>query len=197
MARMKAFDETLALEKAMRAFWSTGYDGTSMQMLEKAMGLKRTSIYNAYGNKRALFNQVILHYQQTIIMDLMASVESEPDIRKAIANMLNGEIDLHFNHPNPGGCLIVLSVLEKAQHGDESSKILEQIVQQMEHFLFEKMAHAQQEGQLSQQLDIKSTSLAVATTVVGISAMGKAGFSKASLRKIVAATTSILDLSAT
>ena len=193
MARVKEFDETLALEKAMHAFWMTGYDGTSIQTLENAMSLTRTSIYNAYGNKRKLFNRVILHYQQTIIMDLMSSVESEPDIRKAIAKMLNGEIDLHFNKANPGGCLVVLSVLEKAQHGDESNKLLETIVKQMENFLFGKITEAQKEGQLSKQLDIKSTSLAIATTIVGIAVMGKAGFSKTSLRKIVAATTSILD----
>ncbi len=45
MARHKEFDETEALEVAMRTFWSKGYEGTSLQGLEASMDLARTSIY--------------------------------------------------------------------------------------------------------------------------------------------------------
>ena len=195
MARTKEFDEIQALEKAMHLFWTHGYDGTSLQMLEKAMGLVRTSIYNTYGNKRKLFNTVISHYEETVIAQLMMSVEKESDIRKSMAKMLNGEINLHFNKNNPGGCLIVLSVLEKAQHGDESTKLLESIVKKMEKFLTKKISDAQNEGQISTAVDVKSVSLAIATTVVGIAVMGKAGFSKSALQNIVATTISLLDVS--
>jgi len=195
MARVKEFDEVKALEKAMHLFWNHGYDGTSLQMLEKAMGLVRTSIYNTYGNKRKLFNTVISHYEETVIAQLMMSVEKESDIRKSMAKMLNGEINLHFNKNNPGGCLIVLSVLEKAQHGDESTKLLESIVRKMEKFLTKKISDAQNEGQISMAVDVKSVSLAIATTVVGIAVMGKAGFSKSALQNMVATTISLLDAS--
>ena len=36
MARVKEFDEILALEKAMYLFWSLGYDATSIQALKDA-----------------------------------------------------------------------------------------------------------------------------------------------------------------
>jgi len=159
------------------------------------MGLVRTSIYNTYGNKRKLFNTVISHYEETVIAQLMMSVEKESDIRKSMAKMLNGEINLHFNKNNPGGCLIVLSVLEKAQHGDESTKLLESIVKKMEKFLSNKISDAQNEGQISTAVDVKSVSLTIATTVVGIAVMGKAGFSKSALQNIVATTISLLDVS--
>ncbi|MCU7836640.1 MAG: TetR/AcrR family transcriptional regulator [gamma proteobacterium symbiont of Taylorina sp.] len=195
MARVKEFDEVKALEKAMHLFWNHGYDGTSLQMLEKAMGLVRSSIYNTYGNKRKLFNTVISHYEKTVITQLMMSVEKESDIRKSMSKMLNGEINLHFNKNNPGGCLIVLSVLEKAQHGDESTKLLESIVKKMEKFLTKKISEAQNEEQISTAVDVKSVSLAIATTVVGIAVMGKAGFSKSALQNMVATTISLLDAS--
>ena len=59
MARTKAFDERRALIAAMLVFWEKGYEATSMQDLEQAMGLRRTSIYNAFGNKRSLFGRVM------------------------------------------------------------------------------------------------------------------------------------------
>jgi len=194
MARVKEFNEIQALEKAMHLFWNHGYDGTSLQMLEKAMGLVRTSIYNTYGNKRKLFNRVISHYEETVIAQLMKSVEKESDIRKSMAKMLNGEINLHFNKNNPGGCLIVLSVLEKAQHGDDSTKLFESIVKKMEKFLTKKLSDAQDEGQISKNVDVKAVAVTIATTVVGIPVMGKAGFSKASIQRTVQTTISLLDV---
>ena len=194
MSRTKKFDEIQALEEAMRLFWIHGYAGTSLQMLEKAMGLVRTSIYNTYGNKRKLFNRVVSHYEETVITELMSTVESEADIRKAVAKMLNGEINLHFNKQNPGGCLVVLSVLEKAQHGDESTQLVETIVKKMEQFLAKKLKYAQKEGQISTAIDTKSVALTIATTVVGIAVMGKAGFSKSALQKVVATSTALLDV---
>lgn len=58
MGRTKAFDEEAALAAAMRLFWQKGYGATSIGDLERAMALKRTSIYNTFGNKRALFQRV-------------------------------------------------------------------------------------------------------------------------------------------
>ena len=193
MARVKEFDEILALEKAMYLFWSLGYDATSIQALEKAMGLTRTSIYNTYGNKRKLFNKTISHYEETVISNIMTTVESEKNIKIAITKMLDGEINLHFNKENPGGCLIVLSILEKAQHGDESIKLLETIIQNMQIRLEQKISEAKKDGQLSVEIDVHSVAMTIATTVVGIAVMGKAGFSKVSLETIVATTTSLLD----
>lgn len=193
MARTKTFDETLALDKAMHAFWTTGYDGTSIHDLETAMGLSRTSIYNAYGNKRQLFNQVILHYQQTVLMNLLSSVGSEPDIRIAIEKLLSGVIDIHFDKANPGGCLVVLSVLEKEQHEADTIRLLETIIKQVEKFLLRKITEAQKSGQISKKIDTQSASLMIATTAMGTMVMGKANFSKAALRNIIKTTISVLD----
>jgi hypothetical protein len=86
-------------------------------------------------------------------------------LEKTMQKMLLGEINLHFNKEHPGGCLVVLSVLEKAQHGDELTKIL----------------------------NIKSVSRTLATTLVGITVMGKVGFSKASLTSVLETSLLLLD----
>lgn len=193
MARVKKFNETITLERAMRLFWTHGYDGTSLQMLEDEMELVRSSIYNAYGNKRALFHKAITHYKNTIIMDLIDSIDREKDIRKAVAKLLNGEVQLHFNQKNPGGCLIVLSVLEKARHGDQSTQLLESIIQKMEEFLFNKILKAQNDGQISDQINAKNTAVTIAATVLGIAVMGKAGFKKEVLQQIAKTATRLLE----
>ena len=76
MARTKQFDETQALVSAMRVFWEKGYEGTSIHDLEQAMGLNRTSIYNTFGNKRAIFNRVMSCYKESVMASLFAALDT-------------------------------------------------------------------------------------------------------------------------
>ena len=41
----KQFDEKAVLDKAMQAFWSRGYEATSMQNLVECTGINRGSLY--------------------------------------------------------------------------------------------------------------------------------------------------------
>jgi TetR/AcrR family transcriptional repressor of nem operon len=54
MARMKEFDETRALDAAVDCFWRHGYEATSVRDLARVMKIGSASLYNAYGDKRAL-----------------------------------------------------------------------------------------------------------------------------------------------
>ena len=86
---------------AMLVFWEKGYEATSIQDLEQAMGLNRTSIYNAFGNKRAIFNRVMSCYKESVMMSLLARLDSTPDIREGVRRMLNAALDIHFDEDNP------------------------------------------------------------------------------------------------
>ena len=59
MPWQKNYDETEVLEKATRAFWTHGYEATSMGDLVKATGINRGSMYAAFPSKRDLFLQVL------------------------------------------------------------------------------------------------------------------------------------------
>ena len=55
MARLREFDEEHALDAAVDCFWRHGYGSTSVRDLADAMGIGGPSLYNAFGDKRALF----------------------------------------------------------------------------------------------------------------------------------------------
>ena len=55
MARQKEFDQEKALRKAVRLFSQQGFAATSTDELMRVMNVGRQSMYDTFGDKRALF----------------------------------------------------------------------------------------------------------------------------------------------
>ena len=193
MARTKQFDERQALVSAMLVFWEKGYEGTSINDLEQAMGLKRTSIYNTFGNKSAIFERVMSCYKESVMAALFVELDSAPDIREGVRRMLNGALDIHFDEDNPGGCLVVLSIVESGQHDEQSQASMQQTIQELKSALQKRLSKAKRNGELSKQLDAGATATTIATTMAGMMVLGKANFTKASLKKTINQVVSLLD----
>ena len=75
MARPRAFDEKHVLEAAAAVFAAHGYAAASVDELVLATGLKRGSLYGAYGSKAGLFRAIFEHSMQcadaTLLTDLL------------------------------------------------------------------------------------------------------------------------------
>jgi TetR/AcrR family transcriptional regulator, transcriptional repressor for nem operon len=59
MARPREFDDESVLNLIADVFTTHGYSGTSMSMLSQATGMGKQSLYNAFGDKEALYIQAI------------------------------------------------------------------------------------------------------------------------------------------
>ncbi len=178
---------------AMLVFWEKGYEGTSIQDLEQAMGLKRTSIYNAFGNKRSLFERVVACYRESVMGALFTALDGAPDIRTGIERLLNGVLDIHFNEDYPGGCLVVLSVLESGQHDEQSGAALANIIKELKRGLQARLVKARKQGELPADLDVAGTATTIATTMAGMMVLGKAHFSRNVLKKTIKQVLQLLD----
>lgn len=193
MARTRQFDERSVLIAATLEFWEKGYEGTSMQDLEDAMGLTRTSIYNAFGNKRQLFERVLACYQESVLAALFVEMDGAPDIREGVRHLLNAVLAIHFDEDNPGGCLVVLSVLESEQHDEHSRAMLEQTMQELKRALQSRLSKAKQSGELAKELDVAAMATTIAATMAGMMVLGKANFPKSALRKTIKQVVSLLE----
>jgi TetR/AcrR family transcriptional regulator, transcriptional repressor for nem operon len=61
MARPKELDPERALAKAMSVFWRLGYENTSMDVLMREMGIAKQSLYDTFGDKRALYMEALAY----------------------------------------------------------------------------------------------------------------------------------------
>ena len=185
MGRIKDFDETKALESAMRLFWKKGYSATSMKELEQIMGLTITSIYNAFGNKRALFEKALNHYTQNIILPVfLKSLNKTKSAKNALKATLDDVIDLHFNPLNPGGCFIVLSILENEQHDKRSKKMLDALLYLLRDSIIQRIDKDKKEGKLTRKVNSRSVANHMITLRTGMMTLAKAGFPQKELKKL-------------
>ncbi|MGW5580393.1 TetR/AcrR family transcriptional regulator [Micromonospora chokoriensis] len=106
VGRPRGFDRQEALEKAMRAFWRHGFEGVSIADLSAAIGINPPSLYAAFGNKRALFDEAVSIYTAGLDESLTRDM-SAPTARAAVERLLASAI-AHFGAPEtPPGCLVM------------------------------------------------------------------------------------------
>lgn len=67
MGRTATFDRGQVVDAARDVFWQRGYAETGVVELEEATGLTRSSLYNAFGSKRGLFDAVLSAYLDDVV----------------------------------------------------------------------------------------------------------------------------------
>ncbi|MFD3941896.1 TetR/AcrR family transcriptional regulator [Streptomyces sp. NPDC058579] len=116
MARPKTFDEARALDAAMLQFWQKGYEATSTQDLCDATGLGRSSIYNTFVSKHALFLRALTRYTELTTNTQLALLEDEslPPADR-LKGVMASVVEMEETHRRAGigiGCLGVNTTVE-------------------------------------------------------------------------------------
>lgn len=77
VGRRRQFDEQAAVRAARDLFWEKGYASTSLSDLELATGLNRSSLYQTFGSKIALFTRAAQNYLEEILWPLLEPMEAD------------------------------------------------------------------------------------------------------------------------
>ncbi len=192
MARGKGFDEAKALSTAMQLFWEKGYSATSLQDLEEATGLLRTSIYNAFGNKRSLFKACFSLYIKRIEMALAETFEAAVTSRGAIAGWHARVIGILTDPQTPAGCLVVFSVFEGEQHDQETKEMAASLFARERQVLTTALEEGVVRGEFARNLDCAAMAGAISATTWGLVVLAAGGSSAEHLLGISRTTLGLL-----
>lgn len=80
--RPRGFDPASTLLRIRACFAGRGYAGTTLDELANATGLARPSLYNAFGDKRAMFLRALESEYEEVCVRLSKLDESEPLITR-------------------------------------------------------------------------------------------------------------------
>ena len=128
MGRMQTFERLTVVQAARDLFWDRGFDATSISDLEEATGLKRSSLYHAFGSKRGLFDAAVEDYQDTVIRPRLRILTGpgigRPSLLAYFGNLRSSVAALPEDSPRRG-CLLVNCAAGLAGHDDLARQVVE------------------------------------------------------------------------
>lgn len=143
----KQFDPEQALVQARDLFWRRGYDGTGLSELEETLGIGRKSLYDTFGNKRALYLATLEQYGVSVIEAICGGLERPGP---AFANVERVVLKLARHHGSGEslGCLLGVG-LGQLERGDaQLSAVLERWLARLEQAFEAALERAAAEGEL-------------------------------------------------
>jgi AcrR family transcriptional regulator len=114
MGRPRAFDYERVVAAAKEVFWDHGYEGTSVDDLEHATGLNRSSLYGTFETKLGVFQAALDDYEHSFIDMMLGPVEAEGAGLEDAAGFFRALADLFGDPKSQRGCLQINSIIELA-----------------------------------------------------------------------------------
>lgn len=170
VGRPREFDEDAVLQAAMDAFWTKGYEATSMADLCQCTGLHKGSLYQSFGDKHELFMRALDHYSEKEFKESMAAAFNSDspleNIRAVVRKVCEGVA-------NRKGCLVINSMVELAPHDDQVKAAVNSFGAKRLRVIADMIAKAQAAGEIRKDLAPLSLARQLMVTMAGVAATSK------------------------
>jgi AcrR family transcriptional regulator len=173
MPRPREFDRAQALERAMHLFWEQGYERTTIRDLTEVMGISAPSLYNAFGDKRALFDEAVAEYERSAEVIAQQSTD-EPISRDVLARILEVAVRQYSSVEHPRGCLVISDPVLSEQR--ERGRIA----------IRSRLGLARDRGELAADSDLDALTNYIDLVLRGLSALARDGIDAEELQSAAA-----------
>lgn len=126
VGRPREFDEQAALTKIMDVFWAKGFEGATLNDLVTATGLKKGSLYAAFGDKRAMYLKALALYDRTAIDGAVRVLTGAGEPDKRIGDFLQSAIDAVSIRKDRRGCFLCNASIDQAALDRETERSVQQ-----------------------------------------------------------------------
>jgi TetR/AcrR family transcriptional repressor of nem operon len=193
MGRPIEFDPDKALVDAMHVFWSRGYEASSMQDILKATGLSKSSLYQTFGSKQALFDSCLELYCNDTYSKLKDLFDNSSSGREFIESVFNNITVSCGNAEGSKGCFLMNTVSEFGSRDKQLSNAMGKQIKAVEKILAEAIKRDQVANMTDKELDEKALATYLITNMSGLRTMVKAGLSEKRSRETIKNILKILD----
>lgn len=181
--RPQEFDRSQILDKVMRVFWQRGYAGTSIQDLVDATGLGRSSLYNAFGSKRNLYEEALERYQELREAE-MALLFEKGSFKERVRCLLMTYVEEELQDQQGLSCMITKATLEFSGRDEQIRMIVKQNLHSLEMSLYTLFNQAQQRGEIAADKNVRAMARFVLNVIQGLRILSK-GFSDKERRQLL------------
>jgi AcrR family transcriptional regulator len=183
MGRPREFDQDAALDAAMKVFWQKSYEGATMSDLTRAMGINRSSIYAAFGDKEALFRRVMARYWEGPMTYIREALE-KPTLRQVATSLLHGTVEFLSQPGQPRGCLTIQGALAC---GDDAEPIKQMAIlwrKSGEQALRQRILKARGDGELTNKTNPAELARFLSTLMAGLGIQAANGATRDQMKRV-------------
>jgi AcrR family transcriptional regulator len=180
MARPKEFDRETALDAAIAVFGEHGFEGTSTDTLLGAMGIARQSLYDTFGDKRALYLAALRRYNTHSIGRILGALAGG-DLLEALERVIV-ENAMQCGVNGSLVCMGTAAIWEFGQGDAEISAINESSGETLGAALERMFTDARKSGAVAREVEPRDAAALVSTLLMGLKAAARGGVPVASLK---------------
>ncbi len=189
----KSFETAEAIDSAMHVFWEKSYIGTSISDLTDAIGIKRGSLYNAFGSKQELFVEALLKYDMEHRRAGLIQLESNYEPRQAIHTLFESLVSQSINDKEKKGCFLVNTALELPSHTKEVAVIVRSGFQDIENFFERLIKLGQKQSEIPESVNPQDTAKALLGFIISIRVLARGAFDENEIRSIASQATRLIS----
>ena len=193
MARPREFDKHEVLGKAICVFADKGYNGTSMQDLVDGLGISRSSMYETFSNKHALYVEALECYQKSANQQVYAIIKESSGAKDAIRKLLEMTVSKLLDNDQHNGCFLVNAEIEVAAHDADVKEMICQSGLHIESAFMHIIVKGQKDGELSARHDAKALSRFISNIVKGLQVSTRSITDRTFFDDVIQTTLSLLD----
>lgn len=194
MARPKEFDPERALARAMNIFWRLGYENTSLEALMKEMGIARQSLYDTFGDKRALYLKALAHYRDQTNGRMQKMLNEIPSVKDGFAKLLYG-VAAEAREQHERGCLLLSANLQRDPKDALVRDFLRDNQARVEAIFVQALARAQTQKELSTKDSPAALARFFVVTIQGMRAMARLTSDRKALEQVAGVALAVFNSS--
>jgi TetR/AcrR family transcriptional regulator, transcriptional repressor for nem operon len=168
----------------MEAFWSRGYEATSLDDLCDVTGLSRSSLYATFGSKRWLLLRSIDRYVERRNPQIAAVLARPLPIYDAFLALARQFIDQIVSGPGRRGCFLGNCAAELPRNDRAAQARVRRGLESMQATFRDTLARAEADGELSAGADIDALAGFLTAGFQGLRLVGKVNPNRAVLEDI-------------
>ena len=166
----------------MALFWERGFACASLQDLLRATGLSKSSLYQTFGSKQALFAHCIRHYSESRAAQMRAQLEAAPTALGFLRGCFAEIAASAGSAPARRGCLVMNTASEFAQSDAQIATLVGDSLAGFREVFREALERARHEGDIPAAGDTAVLADYLLSNVSGLRTMAKAGADRARLQ---------------
>jgi TetR/AcrR family transcriptional repressor of nem operon len=172
MARPREFNEQAVLEAALGRFWSRGYEATSIRELADSMGITGASLYNAFGDKRRLYQRVLEHYIESSLGERLRRYAPLAP-RVALETFFREIVERSMADAQHKGCLLVNSALELSPHDPQFQRIVAEVFERIESYFRQCITAGQADRTISRERSARDLARLLLSVLLGVRVLAR------------------------